>query len=194
MSRGGYRSGAGRPALHGKTHQYLWLDVNALHRRHLLKLGSSFWWTWSRDGSPIATVGVQVPDGSKVNLNYRRNGEPRYEAIDLRQSSCNLGGVRPWFVCPQCRRSVAIVYLGSMTGCRKCLRLRYQSQSEDFLDRSWRRTGRIMRKLGRDLGDFPSRPNGMRQRTYERLCSTYWDEERLRDEALALFMAEHQEC
>ena len=192
MSRGGYRSGAGRPASHAKTSQYLGLDVRALHRRSLLALGSTFSWTWSRGGDTVGTIDVQVPNGSTVHLNYRRNGAPRHDAIDLRRSACAYGGTRPWFTCPRCRRRVAIVYLGNATGCRQCLHLRYPSQSEDFLGRSWRRTGRILRKLGRDADDVPRRPSGMRQGTYGRLVDEWCREEELRSEALSAFWEKHR--
>lgn len=191
MSRGGYRAGAGRPASHAKTTQYLGLDVRALHRRRLLAAGSSFSWTWSRDGEPVGTISVRVPYTSTVHLDYRRNGEPRHDAIDLWLSPCAYGGTRPWFSCPRCKRRVAIVYLGNVTGCRQCLRLRYPSQSEDILDRSWRRTSRVLQKLGRATDDTPWRPSGMRRRTYERLRDDWIREEEFRDDALAAFMVQH---
>jgi hypothetical protein len=193
MSRGGNRYGAGRPASHAKTSQYLRLDVRDLQRRRLLRAGSSFGWTWKQDGECIGTIGIQVPDDSSIILTYRRNDEPRYEAIGLWRTTCNFGGTRPWFICPECKRRVAIVYLGNATGCRRCLRLRYPSQSFDLLDRSWGRTGRIARKLGCQIVDFPRRPKGMRRRTYERLAGAWWREEEFRDEALAAFMAERYE-
>lgn len=190
MGRGGYRSGAGRPASHAKTSQYLGLDVRALHRRQLLAAGASFSWTWSRNGEHVGTISVCVPEVSMVYLDYRRNGEPRHDTIRLVRSHCHYGGWRPWFTCPRCGRRVAIVYLGSATGCRRCLRLRYPSQSEDFLGRSWRRTGRIARKLEREIDDFPRRPKRMRRRTYERLFEAWCHEEEFRDQALVAFMAE----
>jgi hypothetical protein len=193
MSRGGNRAGAGRPASHAKTSDYLGLDVRALHRRRLLTAGSSFSWTWSRHGEPVGTIGVRVPHTSIVHLDYCRNGDPRHDAIDISRSPCAYGGTRPWFTCPGCRRRVAIVYLGTATGCRQCLRLKYPSQSEDSLDRSWRRTSRIIQKLGRDVDDFPRRPSGMRRRTYEQLRDAWIREEEFRDEALAAFMAAHHQ-
>jgi len=190
MSRGGYRYGAGRPAAHAKTSQFLGLDVRSLHRRGLLATGSSFSWTWSRGDETVGTISVSVPESWMVHLDYRRNGDPRHEALRLDHSFCHYGGTRPWFTCPRCGRRVAIVYLGSATGCRQCLRLRYPSQSEDFLSRSWRRTSRILRRLGREAEDTPRRPSGMRRRTYERLCDAWCREEEFRDDALAAFMAE----
>lgn len=189
MSRGGYRWGAGRPALHAKTSQYLGLDVRALHRRRLLTPGSSFSWTWSRGGEHAGTIGIRVPEVSTVHLDYRRDDEPMHDTIRLARSHCHFGGWRPWFMCPRCWRNVAIVYLGNATGCRRCLRLRYPSQSEDTLDRSWRRTSRIMRRFGGDIDEFPRRSKGMRQRTYERLFEAWCREEEFRMETLETFMS-----
>ena len=191
MSRGGYRSGAGRPASHAKTSQYLGLDVRALHRRRLLTAGSSFSWTWSRNDEHVGTISVCVPEVSMVNLDYRRNGEPRHDVIRVVRSHCHYGGWRPWFMCPRCGRRGAIVYLGNATGCRRCLRLRYPSQSDDSLGRSWGRTRRIMRRFGGDVDEFPRRAKGMRRRTYESLFEAWCREEEFREEALVAFMAEH---
>lgn len=193
MSRGGYRSGAGRPASFAKTHQFLSLDVRDLRRRGLLRIGHGFSWYWSRGDEPCGSVGVSVTDEPAVHLMYRQNDEPRHDVLRLSRTACHLGGSREWFTCPRCGRRVALIYLASGAGCRRCLRLRYQSQSEDFLDRSWRRTSRILRKLGRNIDQTPRRPSGMRQRTYERLFDAWWREEELRDHALTAFMAERHD-
>lgn len=193
MSRGGYRYGAGRPASFAKTHQYLRLDVRDLRRRGLLRIGNGFTWSWSRDGEQCASVSVAVTDEPAVHLRYRQNGEPAHDVLRLSRSACHFGGSRDWFICPRCGRRVAMVYLTSVTGCRQCLRLRYQSQSEDSLGRSWRRTSRTLRKMGCDTDDSPRRPSGMRRRTYERLCDAWCREEEFRDDALAAFMAEHHD-
>ena len=191
MSRGGSRCGAGRPASHAKTIQYLGLDVRQLHRSGRVWPGSSFTRIWTRNSEHTGTIGVNVPNVNSVHLNYRRNDEPMHVALKLERTACHFGGTRLWFNCPRCIRRVAIVYLASVPGCRRCLRLKYQSQSNDFLDRSWGRTQRILKKLGRDIDEFPKRPKGMRGSTYEHLYDAWCREEEFRSAALETFMAEH---
>lgn len=63
-------------------------------------------------------------------------------------------------------------------------------QSEGVIDRSWRRTKRLERLLSGGAGEWNfQRPKGMRQATFERLRMAYWDEERVRDDALMRFAA-----
>ena len=62
-------------------------------------------------------------DGSKQDYDYR---------IGLVKTPCHLGGVRYWFLCPQCGRRVGKLYrkpLGEMYFCRICNDLTYQSRN-----------------------------------------------------------------
>ena len=53
------------------------------------------------------------------------------EPVELEWSECTYGGRRPWFLCPDCRERVALLYLGDgHFRCRHCLRLVYESQRE----------------------------------------------------------------
>lgn len=195
MSRGGTRYGAGRPASHAKTRHYLLLDVRDLHRKRLLTPGASFSWQWSRDGEQFAAIGVRVVPavcGLSVHLDFQRDRKPEHVELSLMRTACHYGSTRPWFTCPRCGRRMAIVYLApGNPGCRQCLRLRYQSQSNDFIDRSWGRTQRIMRTLGQDLQAFPHRPKGMREATYGRLWSAWLREDDFRNDAIERFIAQH---
>ena len=192
MSRGGWRYGAGRPASHSKTDRYLALDVRALQRKGFLAAGSTFTSTWSRRGKQIGSVGGRVPDGYAVHLDFQRDGNPEHVELSLRKSVCHYGGRRPWFICPRCQRRAAIIYLAKAPGCRECLGLRYQSQSEDLIDRSWRRTGRIMERLGREISEGPRRPKWMRHATHKRLFEAWCREEQFRDEAISAFLAQRE--
>lgn len=192
MSRGGSRYGAGRPALHAKTSHYLRLDVRDLHRRGSLTPGTSYGWTWTRDGKQVGSVGVRI-ESHAVHLDYARDGKTEHVELRLQRTSCQYGGNRPWFTCPRCGRRMAIIFLANDPACRKCLRLRYPSQSNDPIGRSWVRTYKVMRRLGQgqDLHDVPRRPKGMRTRTYDRLRATWIREDQFRDDALAVFVATH---
>lgn len=62
-------------------------------------------------------------------------------------------------------------YLGRQYfACRRCNRLGYSVENQDFGQRLWIKTEKIARRLGEDL----SRPKGMRERTYQRLIEQYW--------------------
>jgi len=54
-------------------------------------------------------------------------------SVRLEWTPCHFGGVRPWFVCPDCNeRAGVLLYDSNQNGffCRRCLGLTYQSQSE----------------------------------------------------------------
>jgi hypothetical protein len=193
LSRGGLRYGAGRPALHAKASHYLRLDVRVLHRQGLLTAGASFSWEWKSYGEQVGNIGIRVAGNHGVHLDFQRNGTPEHLELRLEHTACQYGGTRPWFNCARCGRRVAIVYLSNSPGCRQCLRLNYPSQSEDAIGRSWGRTAKVMRKLGGEMQDFPRRPNGMRQRTFDRLWAAWLREDDFREDAIAVFMAQHAE-
>jgi hypothetical protein len=68
-----------------------------------------------------------------------------------------------------CGRHVAKLHLsGRYFLCRHCHRLGDASQSEDALDRAFRRANKIRQRLGGDpdmAARFPPKPKGMWQRT-----------------------------
>lgn len=177
MSRGGARSGAGRPAQNVLIDNMCRLDVRELHRRGRLYAGSSFVWSWLRGGEHVGSVGIRVTL-DEVILAYRLGdgAEPKRKTLYLSRTPCQYGGSRTWFHCPWCAHRVAVVYMaGSDWGCRHCLRVRYRSQSEDPLQRTWRRTNKIEAKLAvgkhRPLG----KPAGMRWATFDRLLDELAD-------------------
>ena len=100
----------------------------------------------------------------------------------LTRTPCNLGGSRPWFLCPArgCERPVAILYGGAVLACRHCHQLAYPSQNEDRTGRAMWRAERIRAKLGWPPGALDGwydKPKGMHWRTFERLCAEhdYWE-------------------
>lgn len=189
MGRGGARTGAGRPGYKLKAEHTQRIDVRDWARRGLLRPGSGFSWSWHRGDEHTGSIGVNVVSASCVTLRYTYTlqNEPRNIADDIPvvRTGCAYGGTRPWFCCPRCARRAAVLYLrGGRFGCRKCQRVVYASQSEDVLDRMWRKQSKLERWLGKNW----QRPKGMRLRTYEALRERIWDLERGRDEALADFV------
>lgn len=184
--KGGYRYGAGRPRSKPQTGWAAQIDVRKLARGGWLTTGCNTTWRW--DNGLRANI---TATEFGVELFYRytfAEGERDVEAkIWLTQTPCGFGGSRTWFACPRCHRRVAILYLWGYPRCRTCCRMAYPSQSEDGIDRSWRRTRKIEKKLG---GEFPSgKPKWMRHATYERLWDACCREEEIREEALVAFMS-----
>jgi hypothetical protein len=105
--------------------------------------------------------------------------EPCISLPDIYQRSLNAISDKVYFICPgvvtgvACRRRVAKLHAsGRYFLCRRCHRLGHASQSEDALDRAFRRANKIRQRLGSDPGmaaPFPPRPKGMWRRTYNRL-------------------------
>jgi len=87
-------------------------------------------------------------------------------------SPTRFGGWRAWFRCPGCRQTCRILYGTNSLRCRKCRRLKYQSQYESSAFRGLDKARKIRRRLGgREPfdGPLPPKPCYMRWRTYRRL-------------------------
>lgn len=188
MGKGGSRWGAGRPAQHRKTSNFRHMDVRRLQRDGLLKDGAAYGWYWKDDtGKEIASISVRV-EGTGVRFMYRIGGEHEVnQFVPLTKTACNYGGGRMWFVCPYCARRCALVYIGRQVACRKCLRLKYPSQSDDETYASWRRQRKLEAKLGG--ADYWRKPKGMHQSTFDRIHSAIIGEESRRE---AFLVAEFQ--
>jgi len=87
--------------------------------------------------------------------------------VDIQRTACNYGGSRYWFSCPRCGDRRAVLYDdGERTfGCRRCMHLRYASESEDIFDRLRRKC----RKLEAKLGDAGDKPKWMRFALYDQI-------------------------
>jgi len=160
------------------------VDVRYLHRNGLLKPGNWFSLCWSRAGRETGSIrGVVSGEGrpEQVTLLYcHRRGlggewEDVREPVELAWTACNLGGERPWFICPGagCGRRVAVLYgPGRYFLCRVCYDLSYQSQRDNKMYRALHRAQDIRRRLGGSANmtePFPEKPKGMHHETYMRL-------------------------
>lgn len=154
------------------------LDVGRLARDHLLIPGSKGTCRWLRRGEVVANIGVRA-EQDRVILSYRhqRSGrEWKHEEypVYISRTRCNLGGARPWFICPVvgCRRRVARLYGGAVFACRHCHQLAYASSRESPGDRAARRADRIRKRLDWKPGFLNGdgwKPKWMRWRTFARL-------------------------
>ena len=189
MGKGGMRCGAGRPGYKVKAEHLCRVDVREWARRGYLRGACAFTWSWQRGGEPAGSIGVRVHGPDALTLNYTATvGDVRRdvtERLTMVNTPCAYGGARPWFKCPCCARRVAMLYLrGGRFACRLCKRVAYSSQSDDALDRLWRRQDKIEKRLAPHW----QRPKGMRHHTYARLWAGLMDCEARRDDALALFV------
>lgn len=184
------RWGAGRPAYRVKAEHLQRVSIGQWHRRGYLGGPCAFNWHWNRGGEPIGSIGVRVSDRYSLRLIYTLgSGDEKRDAsqtIHLAHSACNFGGSRAWFVCPVCHERAGVLFMrAGRFACRQCQRVAYSSQSDDALDRTWRK----QYKLEARLGDDWTRPKGMRQRTYDRLIEALEDCNERRDSAVGLAMA-----
>ena len=154
------------------------LDVRQLQRSGLLLNGMDYGWSWSRNGTQLATIHLTVqPDHVLVHYSRcLRNGQWASSscAVPLERTPCHLGGERVWWRCPEpgCGRRVAVLYGGARIACRHCHDLAYRSQRESAENRAARQANKIRRKLGWTVGilNFPGgKPKGMHWKTFERM-------------------------
>ena len=98
-------------------------------------------------------------------------------SVPLAYTPSNIGGLRPWFICPGCHRRCAKLYHRGHFRCRACHGLVYRSQRENAMTQRLRKASKIRMRLGGitdPWAQFPQRPKSMHRRTYERLRRKGW--------------------
>ena len=110
------------------------LDVRYLNRQGILTAGYHSI-SWSRGGTPAGSIRFQGGQNSiSLLYSYRRGGEDWEEVrqeVSLAWTPCHFGGRRPWFICGNCGRRVAVIYAGGKYfACRHCYDLTYTSCQE----------------------------------------------------------------
>lgn len=178
--------GSGRHWYYDAKHtvnDYLSIDIRKWGRNKLLVPGTSFVAEWFRDGKVIGSIRILVAAKS-IHLTYRHNASGQWQdmsySIDIKWTPCNLGGKRPWFICPakNCDRRVAILYGGAIFACRHCYQLTYPSQRENTGDRASRKADKIRDRLKWEPGILNGdglKPKGMHWKTFKQLCSLHDD-------------------
>ena len=68
--------------------------------------------------------------------------------ISIEETSCNYGGARQWFRCPNCSHRRAVLYGDPMFACQKCKGILYQSQYESPRERLRSKILKLRRKIG----------------------------------------------
>jgi hypothetical protein len=111
--------------------------------------------------------------GSRRAVCQTRRPWPARGAVHSVFSPTRFGGWRAWFRCPGCFQGCRVLYGVNSLRCRKCRRLKYQSQYEGPGFRLLGRAYKIRRRLGKSgaSGDpQPPKPRYMRWRTYSGLA------------------------
>lgn len=172
--------GSGRHACIGlmvnKCHDMHSIDLAWLRRRKLLKPGHLSTVRWSRRGQETGSIQIMcVPAGVLLSYRQRTNGANwRHvrEVVPLVETTTRFGGKRQWFQCLACHCRCRILYGGAYFRCRRCHRLKYDTQYEPPFARAASRALKIRERLGGTGGiddPFPAKPKRMHWRTYERL-------------------------
>jgi len=150
------------------------LDIRELHRAGLIP-GKTLEVTWSR-GWSASSVAVSLIDFDNARIISRSpNGRPFSEPVALERTACNYGGARPWWLCPDCGRRCALLYLvGERFRCRCCGELTYTTSQSSRWIRSTRKSIKLGRRIGVEAGARRVfKPPGMHWRTFERLVAEY---------------------
>lgn len=138
--------------------------------------------------SRLIRVAVHGPDALTLRYTLTMDKVARNvaERLMLVKTACAYGGARQWFACPWCTRRVAVLNLRrGYFACRCFQRVAYSSQSEDDIDRLWRKRNKIEGRLG---GHW-RQPKGIRQHTYDRLVSALVNCEEQGGHAFALALS-----
>lgn len=157
------------------------LNINYLIRNGGLEEGLSSEIVWARGRKSEQRIKLVALENG-VQLRYsvgKDSGETRHiaEDIALTWSKVGTSNRRPWFKCPGCGRSVAILYAVGKFRCRHCHQLAYKPSPNLLHERLGRKLRRLRRRLGDEAGNgfdpVPPRPKGMHHATYETLSSQY---------------------
>jgi hypothetical protein len=145
------------------------IDVRMLNRARLFAGEAQrvrFGLRWPRLSGMIAY---------RYRLEIRFGRETFPQNVRVSWTRCHLGGERPWFHCPGCRRRIARLYWGGEQRryrCRQCLgNPPYGSQTKSASGRRLYGAWKLRLRLGSySVNDpVPKRPLGMQRRTYNHL-------------------------
>ncbi|MDD4519284.1 MAG: hypothetical protein PHI50_00145 [Alphaproteobacteria bacterium] len=128
---------------------------------------------WTRGGRETGSISVtsNFIDGKKyIELSYthKKTEDLKYK-VYLDKTYPNYGGVRYWFICPNCGRRVGVIYGGRIFICRKCRDLAYPTQNMQQHDRFLEKKFKIFKKLKVKGNEIFDKPKNMHWKTYLRL-------------------------
>jgi len=153
------------------------IDIRKLKKEGYLRPNAVGVDTWTQYGKTIATLHFRMGEDCMI-LIYRRRlkndlWETIQQAVFFAWTPCTYGGKRTWFLCPQCKKRVALLYADKKQFlCRHCCNLTYASQNQQPYERLMEKARAIRRRLGGSgyLPEYiPEKPKYMHWKTYIRL-------------------------
>lgn len=124
------------------------LDVSYLKKAGLLSKGKASKLNWIKgDKIVLANVIIYIEENHMEMVGG---------TIHFTRTSCNFGGKRIWFLCPECGRRSRILY-GINFVCRLCVNVPYGCIGEDRLDRINRKIGKF-KSIAFDDADIKVKP------------------------------------
>ena len=153
------------------------IDIRWLKKQRCLQHGTMGSLSWSRSGEQTGSIGYRMETGRMIlQYSHRASGgewEPVEQVISFERTPCKYGGTRTWFLCPRCRKRIAVLYgAGKYFFCRHCYKLAYACQQEGKSDRLMRKARKIRRRLGASdnlCEPILFKPKNMHQTTFDRL-------------------------
>lgn len=166
------------------------IDIRYLHRNKLLKPGIVSSLNWTTRGKPNGNIQFSCFDKYLLlAYRYRTNSEAEWkdvrQHIQITETSCNYGGARKWFICPNCDCRVAILCSHhSRFVCRKCANLAYYVQTQGFHSRMVDKRNKAYAKIHDSNGRLKHKPKGLHWQTWSKYWRDYKDADYLANLAL----------
>lgn len=161
----------------GKTHRMTWQRIDRENVRHPHGyVSSQNVTTWVS-----ARLTRTADDQLRVLISSKQGGTGgkllrRPVTLTLRRRQNAIGANRLWFCCPDCAKSVRVLYWQGWLRCRRCCGLKHTSELLFKTRRMERRAQDVLQELG-GPGDhwapLPDRPRYMHWKRYRRLADEY---------------------
>ena len=138
-------------------------------------------WTDKSTGEEVSRIGYEANTTQlscpflRLQYTFTSSGKKLDYKVPLSITRPHYGGQRFWFICPVKGKRASKLYLpygGDMFASRHAYRLLYGSQTESHYDRALRKKWKLLDKLD-DRFDFPVRPKGMHETTYNSIVKEY---------------------
>ena len=155
------------------------VDIRWLRKQHYLYPGASGHLSWSSRGEKTGSIRFRIKNDSMI-LTYRHrqhdgDWDDVEQIVSIDRTSCNYGGHRKWFLCPNCGKRVAILYgAGKYFLCRHCHGLTYDSCNASPIQRIYDKAIKLRKKIGGNgvlVDPIPIRPKGMHRSVYKKIVA-----------------------